>query len=144
MASLIGMEIKVNTALARDAPERFKKLMVKAVQRVVESGEQMLDERFRPRPAGVYLSVGEAKRGAASTGHYRRNIQGQASQLQGRIHDSRVIYGPWLEGVGSRNAVTRFKGYHVWRNVRQDLQIEARAIAKKTVTEFIRDLKRAA
>lgn len=33
------------------------------------------------------------------------------------VHDSGVIYGPWLEGTGSRNApVTRFKGYHAFRD----------------------------
>jgi hypothetical protein len=25
------------------------------------------------------------------------------------------VYGPWLEGVGSRNRSTRFKGYHAFR-----------------------------
>lgn len=25
------------------------------------------------------------------------------------------VYGPWLEGVGSRNNTTRFKGYHAFR-----------------------------
>jgi hypothetical protein len=31
-------------------------------------------------------------------------------------------YGPWLEGVGSRNATTRFKGYHAFRNAAAQLQ----------------------
>ena len=26
-----------------------------------------------------------------------------------------AVYGPWLEGVGSRNATTRFKGYWAFR-----------------------------
>src|SRR5688500_15489716 len=25
------------------------------------------------------------------------------------------VYGPWLEGIGSRNNTTRFKGYHAFR-----------------------------
>jgi hypothetical protein len=32
------------------------------------------------------------------------------------------VYGPWLEGVGSRNNTTRFKGYHAFRNAAQALQ----------------------
>lgn len=41
------------------------------------------------------------------------------------IHDRDVIYGPWLEGVGSRNATTRFKGYHALRTAAQQLEGQA-------------------
>jgi len=41
------------------------------------------------------------------------------------IHDRDVIYGPWLEGVGSRNATTRFKGYHALRAAAQQLEAQA-------------------
>lgn len=36
------------------------------------------------------------------------------------------VYGPWLEGVGSRNNTTRFKGYHAFRKAANalDLRIE--------------------
>ncbi|RSN26497.1 hypothetical protein DMC63_01285 [Streptomyces sp. WAC 05977] len=40
-------------------------------------------------------------------------------------HDRDIIYGPWLEGVGSRNATTRFKGYHHWRLATQQLEAQA-------------------
>lgn len=32
------------------------------------------------------------------------------------------VYGPWLEGVGSRNASTRFKGYHAFRKAASALE----------------------
>lgn len=32
------------------------------------------------------------------------------------------VYGPWLEGVGSRNNTTRFKGYHAFRTAAMKLQ----------------------
>jgi hypothetical protein len=33
------------------------------------------------------------------------------------------VYGPWLEGIGSRNApVTRFRGYHAFRKASEALQ----------------------
>lgn len=32
------------------------------------------------------------------------------------------VYGPWLEGVGSRNNTTRFKGYHAFRKATQALE----------------------
>lgn len=39
-------------------------------------------------------------------------------------------YGPWLEGVGSRNASTRFKGYHAFRIVSSMLERKIREIAE--------------
>lgn len=40
------------------------------------------------------------------------------------IHDDyQIVYGPWLEGVGSRNApVTRFRGYASFRKAAQTLE----------------------
>jgi hypothetical protein len=40
------------------------------------------------------------------------------------IHDRGVIYGPWLAGVGSRNAPSSFKGYTHWRRTFQWLENE--------------------
>lgn len=37
------------------------------------------------------------------------------------INDSRSVYGPWLEGTGSRNKTSRFKGYAQFRKKAQDL-----------------------
>jgi hypothetical protein len=33
-----------------------------------------------------------------------------------------VTWGPWLEGTSQRNSSTRFKGYHLFRKTRQELQ----------------------
>ena len=33
-----------------------------------------------------------------------------------------VTWGPWLEGTSKRNSSTRFKGYHLFRKTRQQLQ----------------------
>lgn len=38
------------------------------------------------------------------------------------IHDRGVIYGEWLNGTGSRNATSRFKGYPHWRRSKQWLR----------------------
>ena len=50
-------------------------------------------------------------------------------------HDRGIVYGPWLEGVGSRNQTTRFKGYAAARRARQAIekripQITAGALAR--------------
>ncbi len=40
------------------------------------------------------------------------------------LHDRGVIYGPWLDGSGSRNSTSRFRGYPHWRRTVQYLQEE--------------------
>ena len=110
------------------------------VQAVVEEGEQRLDTMLRPRPSGVYLSVAEAGKGKASTGHYRRNVHGRVSNLHGRIDDGGVVYGPWLEGVGRRNLTTRFKGYASFRKTGQYLQKNFRRIAGPAIQRLVERL----
>jgi hypothetical protein len=52
------------------------------------------------------------------------------------IHDSKVVYGPWLEGVSERNQTSRFKGYHTFRLMAQDLQNRAPAIADRVIADI--------
>lgn len=50
------------------------------------------------------------------------------------VHDQGVIYGPWLEGVGSRNyPVTRFRGYRHWRLAKQAVARRGPDIAEAAV-----------
>ena len=102
------------------------------IQDGVEAGEKRLDETLRPRPAGVYLSDG------GSAGNYRRLVQGKVvNNLNALITDGGCLYGPWLEGVSSRNATTRFKGYASFRKTAQWLQKEIEGIANKTLKRLM-------
>lgn len=56
------------------------------------------------------------------TGYYQSRVVASYGSRPPSVHDSMVVYGPWLEGVGSRNATTRFKGYRTFRLVAQELQ----------------------
>ena len=50
------------------------------------------------------------------------------------VHDQGVIYGPWLEGVGSRNYPhTRFRGYGHWRLAKQAVARRGPQIADAAV-----------
>ena len=60
--------------------------------------------------------------------------------LQGVVHDSGIIYGPWLEGVSSRNDATRFKGYRMFRNAVQDLNRIAPTILRRHLTKAARKI----
>ena len=122
------------------APGALNRAIDGAIAELVQLGEQRLDMLLRPRPAGVYLSVSEAKKGQASTGHYRRSIHAVASHRHGLITDGGVVYGPWLEGVSSRNATTRFKGYASFRRVGQSLEKDAQKVLQAHVDKAAREL----
>jgi hypothetical protein len=72
------------------------------------------------------------------TGAYASRItHNRASATQVLVTDSNSVYGPWLEGVGSRNATTRFKGYHFWRKAAQQAQRRANPTAARVLSRFI-------
>jgi hypothetical protein len=67
------------------------------------------------------------------TGYYRSKV----THTDDRVHDSGVVYGPWLEGTSSRNRTTRFKGYATFRRVTQALQKEMPEIAQRVLQRHI-------
>ena len=69
------------------------------------------------------------------TGYYESQVKAEpVGPGVYSINDSGVIYGPWLEGVGSRNApVTKFEGYHTFRIVRGRMAQKARVIAEAAI-----------
>lgn len=54
------------------------------------------------------------------------------------VTTSNATYGPWLEGVGSRNATTRFKGYHGFRQAGGELAAQATPIAQDALAPYVR------
>jgi hypothetical protein len=76
-----------------------------------------------------------------STGYYQSQIRTDMSFEGTAIVDGMVVYGPWLEGVGSRNSpVTRFAGYHTFRRAGQKLNEEAGVMANVIIKPFIGEL----
>lgn len=73
------------------------------------------------------------------TGYYESRVETErVSADTNRVHDSGVVYGPWLEGVGSRNApVTRFAGYSHWRRMKQLVQGQAPAMAGRILQRHL-------
>lgn len=62
----------------------------------------------------------------------------RASADVSRVHDQGVVYGPWLEGVGSRNfPVTRFKGYGHWRKTKDVLALRGLDIAEHILQRYL-------
>lgn len=73
------------------------------------------------------------------TGYYQSQIRNRPLGPKTRVlYDNRVIYGAWLEGVGSRNTpVTRFEGYFTFRRVTFALNRKAKPIAEMTLRRFL-------
>lgn len=71
------------------------------------------------------------------TPYYRLQITSQERPGHHVITDQGVIYGPWLEGTGSRNKTTRFKGYATFRRVTAKLQAESVRIIQPYVDRLV-------
>jgi hypothetical protein len=70
------------------------------------------------------------------TGYYKSNIVATRSDYV-RVHDSGVVYGPWLEGVSSRNESSTFKGYHTFRVVFQEIDKQVPSIASRIIHKYL-------
>lgn len=72
------------------------------------------------------------------TGYYESRVMTTAVSPEiARVHDQGVVYGPWLEGTGSRNyPETRFKGYGHWRQARDLTRARAGDIARHMLPRY--------
>jgi hypothetical protein len=57
------------------------------------------------------------------------------------VNDRNIVYGPWLEGVGSRNKTSRFKGYANWRRTFQGLAPKVQPLIDAAVRRFMSRLE---
>lgn len=53
----------------------------------------------------------------------------------------KTVYGFWLEGIGSRNKTTRFKGYFTYRRTTQELRARAQTIADGVVARYVEKMR---
>lgn len=71
------------------------------------------------------------------TPYYRLQVVAKPEPPDWKITDQGVIYGPWLEGTGSRNRTTRFKGYSTFRRTVQQINARAEAVGQAVVARFV-------
>lgn len=71
------------------------------------------------------------------TPYYETQIIKERAMNDVVVHDRGIIYGPWLEGTGSRNATTSFKGYHAFRNAAQVTRGEVGRIVLAVMRRYI-------
>lgn len=138
-----GVVVKLSgPILSGMAPGIILGILNDAITDVAVDGERMVKGMAEPSPKGVFHTAAYAgAHGYRQSGDYHRDIHGELqSSLHGIIHDSNAIYGPWLEGTGSRNQTTRFKGYAMFRRTTQQLERKAPDILQKRVTKSLRRL----
>jgi len=72
------------------------------------------------------------------TGRYASTVKERSRGDGITVGDSGIVYGPWLEGVSSRNATTRFKGYHSFKKA---FELEERKAVRTAEILFARKYK---
>lgn len=70
------------------------------------------------------------------TGYYQSKVTVERAGTGYRVSDQGVVYGPWLEGTGSRNATTRFKGYQTFRRTKALVDRRAAQIAHELLVRY--------
>lgn len=71
------------------------------------------------------------------TGHYQSTVH-VVYASDPYVDGEGTVYGRWLEGTGSRNATTRFKGYHTFRLMGQRAERDAGPIADRHIDRLAR------
>jgi hypothetical protein len=106
-----------------------------AVRELVAQGETLAKDRAIEV---VYSKGGAHPEQYRPTGRWLNSLHGEMTgNLSGTIDDSRLVYGNWLEGTGSRNAKSRFKGYATFRHVAGELDKRAGGVLEKHVRRAV-------
>lgn len=105
--------------------------------RVVEEYRQDLEKVLARRAAQIVVRILKS-RIRNPTPYYWNQIRAVPVGGHWEVVDGNVVYGPWLEGVGSRNApVTRFRGYHAFKLAGQTMDAQAGAIGEQHLRLYI-------
>lgn len=74
------------------------------------------------------------------TGRYEARLNVERGGPTDKVNDHRSVYGPWLEGTGSRNRTTKFKGYLSMRRAVQKLTTELPRIFREIAPRYVRSM----
>lgn len=107
-----------------------------AAHAAAQCAEDIVGEVGAQASANVHLLLDRSLKNP--TPYYETQITlDRPMPLTARVHDRGVIYGAWLEGTGSRNRTTRFKGYASFRRAAQQTRREASRIADAVVRRYL-------
>lgn len=88
------------------------------------------------------LRISEARTFKHPTGWYESHTRAREQAFSTAIvDDANIVYGPWLEGIGSRNfPKTRFRGYHLYYKEWQRLDASVARIIGPVTRRFIEEM----
>jgi len=109
------------------AEAALKKYVKDVEKKVADKAEEKIQQRL-PQVIRHY------------TGRYSSSIHQTSDDGGTAVTDMPIVYGPWLEGVGSKNRTTRFKGYHTFRIVGQEVDAEAEQIANEDLKKYLEEM----
>lgn len=76
-----------------------------------------------------------------NSGHYVSLVNVRQDPDGYVLNDGRCVYGPWLEGTGSRNSPnTRFPGYFSQRRALETGQAEIDRLVEPAVSRFVQEV----
>ncbi|MFD8075808.1 hypothetical protein ACFV3E_24525 [Streptomyces sp. NPDC059718] len=77
------------------------------------------------------------------TGYYEEHVKTElVSSDTALVHDDGVVYGPWLEGVGTRNRPRPgFPGYGHWRKTKDLVATRGPEIAERAVQRHLPEMR---
>ena len=76
-----------------------------------------------------------------ASGHKTYTMPVTVNEGETVVTSGLASYGPWLEGTGSRNQTTRFKGYFSFRLATQELDDQAEGIADETLQPYLEEMR---
>lgn len=113
------------------APLLADRFLVEAMAVIAEAAEETVDR-----------NLAASIRHPSDPPYYQSQINVARRDLDLVVNDNDVIYGPWLEGVGSRNKTTRFKGYTSFRRAQQEIDQKVDILVYPTLARFITEVNR--
>lgn len=123
----IDLQLHEKGPLFRNPTAAVAKFMFEAKRGIAETGKQMIHAR-----------LGQVLRNPS--GFYESRIAVETTTDNVALNDRGVVYGPWLEGTGSRNQTTRFKGYNTFRLTKQELEKKMPELLKPYIRNLIQEL----
>ena len=132
-----GVTIKVSGPLFKYGGEPIASAIRDSVHELTAEGERLAKDRAIEV---VYSHGGAHPNRYKPTGRWLNSIHGDVVGEMGTLSDSKLVYGPWLEGVSSRNETTRFKGYATFRWVFGKLEDMKAGIVEKHIRRAVEKL----
>lgn len=69
--------------------------------------------------------------------YWTRVAAREVTSTRYEVHDHDIVYGPWLEGTGSRNAPNSiFPGYHSLARAKESMKRRRGGIARRILREY--------